>query len=216
MTTDPFRTRSQTAAFSRFSRTIGGRWRKDARCVRSVSAGQYAGAHNPAPYYTSLGPSCTTQDLPLNPTPDVTARFSLITPNLCDDMHDCSTVVGDRWLAVELPMILSPTYHAGHTVVFITWDEDDTGDGTVPTYVIAPSVHAGTQSAVPFTHYSLLRTTEELLGLLPLLGPPPPPTRWLQRSTFEHQCRLPAAWDELPLGFAHCDRTPLLPVMGPP
>ena len=141
-------------------------------CIRDrVSAGQYAVKHNPAAYYTDLGPSCATQDLPLNSSPDVTARFTLITPNLCDDMHDCPTAVGDRWLAAELPRVLdSVTYHAGHTAVFVTWDEDDTGGSTVPTYVIAPSVHSGTQSTVPFTHYSLLRTTEELLGLEPLLG----------------------------------------------
>jgi phosphatidylinositol-3-phosphatase len=139
-------------------------------CDRA-STGQYAVKHNPAPYYTNLDSSCTTQDLPLNSTPDVTARFTLIAPNLCDDMHDCSTAVGDLWLAAEVPRILdSLTYHGGHTVVFITWDEDDAGNGTVPAYVIAPSVQAGTQSALPFTHYSLLRTTEELLGLEPLLG----------------------------------------------
>ena len=40
----------------------------------------------------------------------------------------------------------------------------------MPTYVIAPSVPSGTRIGEAFTHYSLLRTTEELLGLRPLLG----------------------------------------------
>jgi hypothetical protein len=35
--------------------------------------------------------------------------------------------------------------------------------------VISPSTTPGTQSAMLFNHYSLLRTTEQLLGL-PLLG----------------------------------------------
>jgi len=139
-------------------------------CDRAPS-GEYAVKHDPAAYYTNLGPSCAAQDVPLGPTPDVTARFTLITPDLCDDMHDCSTSAGDSWLAGELPRILdSGTYRAGHTAVFITWDENDSGGTTVPTYVIAPSVPAGARSATPFNHYSLLRTTEELLGLLPLLG----------------------------------------------
>ena len=34
-----------------------------------------------------------------------------------------------------------------------------------PTIVISPQTHAGTRSAGRFTHYSLLRTTEEMLGL---------------------------------------------------
>ena len=39
----------------------------------------------------------------------------------------------------------------------------------VATVVLSPYVAAGTASGAPFTHYSLLRTTENLLGL-PLLG----------------------------------------------
>lgn len=139
-------------------------------CDRA-SVGQYAVKHNPAAYYTDLGSSCTTQDVPLAQMPDLTARFTLITPNLCHDMHDCSTATGDTWLATELPQLLdSATYRGGQTAVFITWDENDSGSGPVPAYVIAPSVDPGTQTATAFTHYSLLRTTEELLGLQPLLG----------------------------------------------
>ena len=35
---------------------------------------------------------------------------------------------------------------------------------------IAPSIPAGTQSAVAFNHYSLLRSIEEMLGIPNLLG----------------------------------------------
>jgi hypothetical protein len=38
----------------------------------------------------------------------------------------------------------------------------------VVTIVVAPSTPAGTRSAVLFNHYSLLRTTEDLLGVAPL------------------------------------------------
>jgi hypothetical protein len=41
----------------------------------------------------------------------------------------------------------------------------------VATLVIGPSTPAGTQSATLFNHYSLLQTTEQLLGL-PSLGQP--------------------------------------------
>ena len=135
------------------------------------SAGEYAPKHNPAAYYTDLGTTCGSQDVPLGTTPDLQAAFTFITPNLCNDMHDCSTATGDTWLSNEIPQILSsPQYRSGTTVVFITWDENDAGGQLVPAYVIAPSVAPGTRSAQPFTHYSLLRTVEQLLGLRPLLG----------------------------------------------
>jgi hypothetical protein len=135
------------------------------------SAGEYAVRHNPAAYYTELGATCGSLDIPLGPAPDLEARFTFITPNLCNDMHDCSTATGDSWLSAEIPKILStPEYRSGSTVVFITWDENDSGGQLVPAYVIAPSVVPGTRSDQLFTHYSLLRTVEQLLGLSPLLG----------------------------------------------
>jgi hypothetical protein len=67
--------------------------------------------------------------------------------------------------------------------VFITWDEgsggypiedcDNTGttDAScrVPTIVISPTTPRGTTSRTFYSHYSLLGTTEQLLGL-PRLG----------------------------------------------
>jgi hypothetical protein len=135
------------------------------------STGEYAVKHNPAVYYTAERGACAGQDTPLAPTPDLSARYTLITPNLCHDMHDCSTSAGDTWLAHEMALILSSAaYRGGTTAVFITWDENDSGGTLIPLYVVAPSVPAGARSAVAYSHYSLLRTTEELLGLRPLLG----------------------------------------------
>jgi hypothetical protein len=65
--------------------------------------------------------------------------------------------------------------------VFITWDEGEGGHSNhcatnttdvgchVATIVISPTTEQGTKSGTLFNHYSLLRTTEQLLGL-PLLG----------------------------------------------
>jgi hypothetical protein len=133
------------------------------------SSGLYAVKHNPAAYYTNV--DCAAQDVPLGDPPDISARFTFITPNMCNDMHDCSVAKGDAWLADWLPKVLdSRQYHAGTTAVFITWDEDDHDEGNhIATLVIAPSTPPGTTSATMFNHYSMLRTTEELLGL-PALG----------------------------------------------
>ena len=55
--------------------------------------------------------------------------------------------------------------------MFVTFDESEGGSSQqVPTFVISPSTPRGARSGAPFTHYSLLRTTEELLGLSPYLG----------------------------------------------
>ncbi|MDP9344309.1 MAG: alkaline phosphatase family protein, partial [Actinomycetota bacterium] len=152
---------------------LGADWRSPQESMpgncATKSSGLYAVKHNPAAYYTNV--ACAAQDVPLADPPDVSARFTFVTPNLCDDMHDCSVAKGDAWLAGWLPKVLdSPQYQAGTTAVFITWDEDDRSQGNhVATFVIAPSIPPGTTSATTFSHYSMLRTTEELLGL-PALG----------------------------------------------
>jgi phospholipase C len=148
----------------------------------AASTGDYAVKHNPEAYYTRIRTACRADDLPLGtPTAGPLARalatgalpaFAFVTPNLCDDMHDCPTASGDRFLARWLPTITaSPAYRAATTVVFITWDEDDgTSGDQVATIVVSPSTRPGTRSRQPFTHYSLLRTTEELLGIRAHLG----------------------------------------------
>ncbi len=81
------------------------------------------------------------------------------------------------------PAILnSSEYLSGTTAVFITWDEGTGGSTSescatnstdascrVAAIVISPSTPAGATSATLFNHWSLLGTTEQLLGL-PALG----------------------------------------------
>lgn len=155
-----------------------------APCDRQDS-GFYAVRHNPPPYYTSLT-GCLRRDRPLTDLPRDLAHntlpaFSFITPNTCHDTHDCAVGVGDRWLAHEVPQILnSRPYRAGNTVLFISWDEGEGGSATycatnesdvgcyVAMVVVSPSTPSGRRSTQLFNHYSLLRTTEDLLGLPPL------------------------------------------------
>jgi hypothetical protein len=132
-----------------------------------TNSGLYAVKHNPAAYYTNIRTACLSLDVPLASTPDVTARFTFVTPNLCNDMHDCSVATGDAWLSSFLGKVFSSSqYGAGRTAVFLTWDEDDSSHSNhIATVVAAPSVVPGTVSASNFNHYSMLRTTEEMLGL---------------------------------------------------
>jgi hypothetical protein len=133
---------------------------------------QYAVRHNPAAYFTNIRTQCAAQDQPLTDPPDLSAKFTFITPNMCNDMHSCSVTSGDSWLATWMPKILnSNQYQSGSMAVILTWDEDDYSDSQhIPTLVISPSTPAGTKAGTRFNHYSLLRTTEELLGITTYLG----------------------------------------------
>jgi hypothetical protein len=149
-------------------------------------SGQYAVRHNPEVYYTSLS-TCSADDVPytqlsVDLASNTLPAFSFITPNLIDDMHDGTIAQGDSWLSANLPKILgSSEYASGSTAVFITFDEgsggsiaEDCDDSTdtscvVPTLVISPSTPSGARSGTLYSHYSLLGTTEAMLGL-PKIG----------------------------------------------
>jgi hypothetical protein len=141
------------------------------------SSGDYAVKHNPAAYYEGGDDrrACQTDDVPLGSLAAgafLTALdagtlpgFSFVTPNLCHDTHDCSVRTGDDWLRQFLgPLLASATYRRGRTAVFVVWDEPT----PMPFVAVSPTTPPGSVAQAPADHYSLLRTTEELLGLPPL------------------------------------------------
>jgi hypothetical protein len=138
-----------------------------------VSEDSFAAKHNPAVYYVGPGDraACQADDVPFSASPAVLTSgelrtYTSITPNICDDMHDCSVASGDQWLATWVPRTLATSsYLSGTTALFIIWDEPT----PLANVAVAPSVRPGTVSGVAVDHYSLLRATEEMLGL-PLLG----------------------------------------------
>ncbi|HXQ58608.1 MAG TPA: alkaline phosphatase family protein [Acidimicrobiales bacterium] len=151
----------------------------------ATDAGPYAVRHNPPPYYTTLS-GCSTNDVPFTDLgPDLAGNtlpaFSFITPNLNHDMHDGTVAMGDRWLKRNLPAIFeSSAYTSGTVVLFITWDEGEGGTSNncatnvtdvgchVVTIIVSPSTKPGSTTNTLFNHYSLLLTTEQLLGEPPL------------------------------------------------
>ena len=156
-----------------------------ANCNRSDSS-DYAVRHNPPPSFASLA-HCPTFDVPYTQVATDLASnafpaFSFVTPNLNADMHNGTTAQGDQWLSHNLPTLFnSNEYRSGKTAVFLTWDEGEGGTSNdcasnttdvgcrVATIVISPSTVPRTASRSLFNHYSLLGTTEELLGR-PRLG----------------------------------------------
>jgi hypothetical protein len=130
-------------------------------------SGEYAVRHNPMAYYTNLGSDCAMFDVPLGSSPDLSAKFTFVTPNLCNDMHDCSVSTGDSWLSNFIPQIVAtPDYQAGKTAIFLTWDEDNgNSNNHIVTEVLSAHTAPGSQSSATLDHYNMLATTEDMLGV---------------------------------------------------
>jgi hypothetical protein len=136
----------------------------DAGCLKSPLP--YDPGHNPFAFY---GGACPTNVVPFtsfaSDISGTTPRFVWITPDMCHDMHNCSVAVGDQWLSGVVPQITGSSAWKSNGVLFITWDEDDGSAGNrVLTLVVAPGKRHVTSSHA-YTHYSLLATIEDLLGV---------------------------------------------------
>ena len=136
--------------------------------------------------------------------------YAFITPDQCHNMHASCTRgtnairAGDNWLRRVIPQIVhTPGYRRGRTVIFITWDEGSNGQSAeqrgenclalvhlndrschVPTFVMSEYIAPGTQSGLLFSHYSVLQTTERLLGVEPFIGHAADPTTDGMRAAF--------------------------------
>jgi phosphatidylinositol-3-phosphatase len=90
--------------------------------------------------------------------------YSLIIPNLCHDMHDCSVATGDHWLHNFIP----PLLNVKDTATFIVFDEGTSnlgGGGNVPLIVAGTAVRRHAVVKATTSHYGLLRTIEAAFGL---------------------------------------------------
>ena len=91
--------------------------------------GRYAKKHNPFAYFRGIAedPARRARLVPLSQLgPDVRAgalpNFSLVVPDLCHSMHDCSVAVGDAWLRSQIGKFV----RLPNTVVFVVFDEGST------------------------------------------------------------------------------------------
>jgi hypothetical protein len=142
------------------------------------SAGRYAKKHDPFLYFRDVVGSRArrnrvvpytqlARDLAAQRLPD----FSLVIPNLCNDMHDCSVATGDAWLKAHVvPLLRSRQLRGG--VVFVVFDEgtsDAGGGGRIEALALGPTVKRGSIFTRATNHYGLLRTIEDAWKL-PRLG----------------------------------------------
>lgn len=144
-----------------------------------VNSGLYVVRHNPFVYYRGIAqnatrcnrvvPSGTTASVLVNDLASVStaSNYMWLTPNNCNNMHDCSIATGDTYLAGLIPPILSSTvFTTTRAALLVTFDE---GYGE-PTYAVwaGPVVKQHYTSTFPYDHYSVLKTIEANWDLAPL------------------------------------------------
>ncbi len=152
-----------------------------------ASNGLYRAKHNPFVFFqdvTGNPPSKTSARCAAHHKPYAAlagdlaagelAGYVFITPNLCHDMHGATACpqgstagpnirAGDAWLSVELPPILDYA-HAHDGVVFLVWDEGSGSANILPFFALGDHVKPGA-TAVAYSHSSLLRSVEAILGV---------------------------------------------------
>ena len=126
---------------------------------------------------------------------DSTPNYVFISPNLCRDGHDSHCVSGEQggltaangFLRQWVPIIRSsPAFRDG--LLIVTFDEASSSDasaccdeqpgpnskapgiqgpggGRIGAVLISPFITPGTVSKIPYNHYSMLRSVEDLFGL---------------------------------------------------
>ncbi|MGA8796796.1 MAG: alkaline phosphatase family protein [Candidatus Cybelea sp.] len=121
----------------------------------------YMRKHVPWPDFTKIpGSVSIVYPGPLKKPPSL---FTWITPNMCNDMHDCAISTGDKWAKKNLPKLIAWD-QANNGVLILTFDENDGSPGNqIPTILIG-NVNPG-QYSQTINHYSVLRTIEDIFGL---------------------------------------------------
>jgi phosphatidylinositol-3-phosphatase len=149
----------------------------------------YRPKHNPFVFFDTLtggfdpmNADCIAHNRPLTELTDdlhnnTAPRFSFISPNLCDDMHDsCSpqqddVKQGDDFLAALVPMIMQSQAYQNGGLLIITWDEAElsftclTLDCPIGMLMLSPFAKTNYSNMTHYDHSSLLRTIEEVFGI---------------------------------------------------
>jgi hypothetical protein len=153
-------------------------------CFKGAESGGYAKKHDPFIYYDDIASSARRCEkivgfaqLAADLRKGALPTYAWISPNLCDDGHNCGVSGGDKFLARTVPALLRELGPQGFLV--LTWDEGATNDGCcggaaqgghIATIVAGPDVRRGAREGEPIDHYGVLGTIEQALGLPPLAG----------------------------------------------
>jgi hypothetical protein len=134
------------------------------------ASGGYARKHNPLADFPATSGAATNLPFTAWPASDFSKlpTVSMVVPNLCNDMHDCSVSTGDNWLKAHMdPYVQWAKTH--NSLFILTFDEDDfTTANRIPTIFVGPMVRPGNYPET-INHYNVLHTVEAAYGL-PQIG----------------------------------------------
>jgi hypothetical protein len=135
------------------------------------SSGTYMRKHNSWVDFSDVSSSVnlTYASFPASSDYASLPTVSFVTPNMCDDMHDCSIGTGNSWLQSHLdPYAQWAKTH--NSLLIVTFDEDNSLSlNHIYTAFVGAHVAAGTYSE-KITHYTVLRTIESAYGLSAIGG----------------------------------------------
>ncbi len=101
-------------------------------CFSGAESGEYAMKHNPFIYFMGIrldAKRCNQGIVPLTQLPtDITAgtlpNFIFVTPDMCNDAHDCDVPIADAWLQNFMSQLMPPLDKSGKPyLIVLTWDE---------------------------------------------------------------------------------------------
>ncbi|HUH97690.1 MAG TPA: alkaline phosphatase family protein [Anaerolineales bacterium] len=157
-------------------------------CFTGAEAGKYAMKHDPFIYFMPIRLDAGRCSQSIVPFPQLAAdlaagalpNFVFVTPNLCNDAHDCAIDVADAWLQRFMDQIMPALDQSAQPyLIVLTWDEGQgnhsccglgaEAGGRIATVLVSPQAKSGFQDDTPYSHYSLLKTIAAAWHL-PYLG----------------------------------------------
>jgi acid phosphatase len=160
----------------------GKTWKAYAEDLPSVgyiggNTGNYAVRHVPLAYLTDVQDSTATRQGLVPFTQFATdldggtlPNFSFVTPNLCNDAHNCAVSTADAWLKTNIAPLLTSSPFKDDGLLIITFDESENdnihGGGRVAAVFVSPAFSKkGYQSTTLYQHQSTLRLMLKSLGV---------------------------------------------------
>ena len=162
--------------------TAGIKWRAYMEGMGSPcnyeSNGNYSAHHDPFIYYSSMrnDPArCADRvvDFDASFQADLDSgayQYMWISPNMCNDMHNCAADVADAWLEKTVAQITASKAYQNGGAIFILFDEGSLrilgSAADLPTIVMSPNlVSPGFVSDTFYDHRSYLATIEDIFQL---------------------------------------------------
>jgi len=140
----------------------------------SASTGLYTRKHDPWVSYSNIIHTNERPytDLAIDIAANQLPNLAYVIPNNCHNSHNsttagCGLADADFWLSQQLPAMIAAVGPTG--LVVLTWDEDDSASGNhILTVFAGGLVQPGAVSTRTITHYTVLRTIGDVLGLAPV------------------------------------------------